>query len=189
MRQTLQDLHDAILRTVAYEDVFDYALTSGEIHRLLSGIRTGPEIVENTLHDHSVLSFSDGYYTLPGREALVTIRRRRNQAADRLWLEAIRYGKIIASLPFVRMLAVTGSLAMNNVEGSADIDYLVVTAAGRLWTCRAMILAVARLAALRRIRLCPNYLITERALSFPDRISVYCSRAGADDPSIWDGYL
>jgi hypothetical protein len=46
---------------------------------------------------------------------------------------------------------------------------MVVTAAGRLWTCRALVLAVARLAALRRVRLCPNYLITERALSFPDR--------------------
>jgi len=46
------------------------------------------------------------------------------------------------------MVAITGSLAMNNVENNPDIDYLVVTVGGRLWMVRAMVLAAARLAAL-----------------------------------------
>ena len=85
-----------------------------------------------------------------------------------MWPQALRYGRLIAGLPFVRMLAITGSLAMNNVENNPDIDYLVVTVGGRLWMVRAMVLAVARLAALQGVRLCPNYLVSEQALVFEE---------------------
>ena len=161
----------AILRTVAYEDVFDYPLTAVEIHRFLTGLRTTPQVVEEVLHDHPRLSLVGDFFTLPGREGLVELRQQRERAAARWWPEALRFGRLIASLPFVRMLAVTGSLAMNNINvaESPDIDYLIVTAAGRLWMCRALALGVARMAALRGVRLCPNYLISERALVFPDQ--------------------
>jgi hypothetical protein len=162
-------LVDAILRTAAYEDVFDYPLSAGEIYRLLAGVRTRPERVLHVLQEYSPLRFTGGFYTLPGREGLVQLRCQREQEAARLWPQAVRYGRMIARLPFVRMLAVTGSLAMNNVNGKADIDYLLVSTADRLWTCRALALLVVRLAALEGIRLCPNYLVSERALVFQDR--------------------
>jgi hypothetical protein len=58
---------------------------------------------------------------------------------------------------------------MNNVDREPDIDYFIVTARGRLWTVRAMALAVARVAALQGIRLCPNYLVSEDTLIFPQQ--------------------
>jgi hypothetical protein len=162
-------LVEAVLRTVAYEDVFDYALTVDEIYRLLVGCRTQREVVLAALQEYTPLSFREGYYTLPGRENLSGLRRTRGEAAGRLWPEAIRYGRVMAHLPFVRMLAVTGSLAMNNTPDGADVDYLVVTAADRLWTCRALLMLVVRLAGRRGVTLCPNYLVSERALVFSER--------------------
>jgi hypothetical protein len=70
------------------------------------------------------------------------------------------------------MVAVTGSLAMNNVEEGKDIDFMLVTAPNRLWTCRAFTLFVARLAKLEGVDLCPNYLITTNALAL-DEHSLY----------------
>ena len=163
------DLTNAILQTVAYADVFDYPLTSAEIHRYLTGRRASRDDVEQVLEEERLLSRAGNWYTLPGREQLATIRRRREQIAVRMWAQASGYGRIIASLPFVRMLAVTGSLAMNNVENHPDIDYLIVTTSGRLWMVRAMALAVARMAALQGVRLCPNYLVTVQSLVFEEQ--------------------
>src|SRR5690606_6133029 len=82
---------------------------------------------------------------------------------------ARRYGGLIARLPFVRMVAVTGSLAVDNADEDDDLDFLIVTAPGRVWLTRAMVMAVGRLASLRGITLCPNDLSAETALELPDR--------------------
>jgi hypothetical protein len=67
------------------------------------------------------------------------------------------------------MVAVTGSLAMNNIANRADIDFMIATANGHLWTSRAFVLGIARLAALHGVRICPNYMITENAMILSDR--------------------
>jgi hypothetical protein len=67
------------------------------------------------------------------------------------------------------MVAVTGSLAMNNAEEGKDVDYMIVTAPNHLWTCRALSLLVARFAKLAGVSLCPNYLVTTNALELNER--------------------
>lgn len=157
-------LHRALLHTATYADIFDYPLTAREIHRYLTGLRAPFEAVESALP--GPLQRVGAYYTLPGREGIVATRQRRQKIADALWPHALRFGARIARLPFVRMVAVTGSLAMDNAEEDADLDYLIVTTPGRLWLCRALVLALGRLAALQGVQLCPNYMISQRILSF-----------------------
>jgi hypothetical protein len=67
------------------------------------------------------------------------------------------------------MVAVTGSLAMSNTEEGQDVDFMIVTAPKRLWTVRALVLLLARIARLEGIQLCPNYLITTSALELKER--------------------
>jgi hypothetical protein len=101
---------------------------------------------------------------LPGRDDVVATRKQRQTSAERLWPEAIVYGRLMARLPFVRMVGVTGSLAVNNVGPEEDIDYMIVTADDHLWVCRAFVILLVRWAARRAITLCPNYFLTESAL-------------------------
>lgn len=170
---TAADLDQAIIETVTYADLFDYPLTAAEIHRYLYRWPVQPELVTKQLANGRLvpahLHLVGEFYTLPRREMLAAVRRERQQAAHRLWPEAVRYGRLMAQLPFVRMVAVTGSLAMGNVQKEADIDYLLVAADDHLWVCRAFVIALVRLAARRRLELCPNYFITERALHFTEQ--------------------
>jgi hypothetical protein len=163
----------AILNTIVYADIFDYPLTSAQIHRYLTGMRAAPESVFKQLEalgrQPGVLISIGEYYLLSGRENIVDIRKQREQTAARLWPLALRYGRMIAALPFVRMLAVTGSLAMNNAGERGDIDFMIVTANDRVWLCRLLVLGVVRLAAWQKVNLCPNYLISERALGISPR--------------------
>lgn len=163
----LNPLQRGILLAVTYADVFDYPLTVKEIHRYC-GIKASFNHVYAETHRFRLLNHVGDHYTLPGREALIPIRTRCEEISANLWPQAIHYGQVIAGLPFILMVAVTGSLAVNNTADPADIDYLIVTEPGHLWTCRALVLALGKLAALQGLNLCPNYLITTRALEFQE---------------------
>ncbi|HEY3059833.1 MAG TPA: hypothetical protein VGL99_12740 [Chloroflexota bacterium] len=162
----------AIVQTVAYADVFDYPLTADELQRYLIGVSASRAAVRSALANGRLVPeqvrHNGRYFTLAGREAAIDIRRERAAISAELWRRAVRYGRLIGNLPFVRMVAVTGALAMDNVA-DGDIDYLIVTEPERLWLCRALVVGVVKLAARRGVTLCPNYFLSERALVLQER--------------------
>ena len=172
MRTTWFDAEQAIVNTVSYVDVFDYPLTPAEIHRYLIRLPLTSAETTRLLDGRLVparLSRRDGLYMLPGREDVAELRRERLAASRELWPAAVTYGRLIARMPFVRMVAVTGSLSVNNVAHGGDIDYLVVTADDHLWVSRAFVLLIVRWAARQGQEVCPNFFLSERALRLSDR--------------------
>jgi hypothetical protein len=159
-------LSQAVLHTVAYSDIFDYPLTAREIHRYLTGVKASFEEVAQALEAGPVTR-TGGYFTLPGREEIVSVRAEREVRSHQLLPRAIRYGRVLGTLPYIRMVALTGSLAVMNVSESADFDYMLVAARGRVWTARAFALAFNRLTRLRGHTICPNLIVSETALAWP----------------------
>ena len=166
-------LGEAVIRTLAYSAVFDFAMTRPELHRYLIGVRCGPDELGGLLDADGSLAervVSQGdLVTLRGREALFATRAERNRATARQWPTARRYARAVASLPFVRMVAVTGGLAAGNAADGGDIDLLVVTRTGRLWLSRASTIAIVRYAAWRGWDVCPNYFLTQRSVTLTDQ--------------------
>lgn len=171
--ESLSGLESALIETVVYADVFDYPLTRGEIHRYLHGMVASPQFVNLNLkrvrHDLGLLEEHSDYYVLPGRSDIIEKRQRRAACAEQMWPNVGRYGRLLADIPFVRMVALTGSLAVANVGEEADLDFLIVAETGRLWVCRAMVIGVVKLAAQRGVILCPNFIISERSMYFRER--------------------
>lgn len=161
-----KDLSHAILQTIAYSDVFDYPLTAREIHRYLTGVKASLEEVVRAVGEEGAVTQTDNYFTLPSREEIVRIRMRRYLYSSELLPSAIAYGRMLGNLPYIRMVAITGSLAVMNVSENQDFDYMLVTAPKRLWTARAFALALNRLARLQGYTLCPNLIISETALKW-----------------------
>ncbi|MBI1881445.1 MAG: hypothetical protein HYR94_24965 [Chloroflexi bacterium] len=164
-------LVEEVLKPILYADIFDYPLTFEEIYKFLE-FRTTPEEVKSLLDravENQEIILIDKFYSLADKPHLVAKRRERWGVSQTLWPKAVQYGRWVASLPFIRMVSVTGSLAVDNPrDGVDDIDYLIVTKPGRLWFCRALIILMVRFGHIRGVYLCPNYLLTENVLYFED---------------------
>jgi len=164
-------VEEAILRTVIYADIFNFPLTRAELHHYL--IAENPisrEQVEQALASspflQQELDIEPDYIICAGRQDLIDLRIQRDQASRKLWPLARDYGRALGRLPFVRMVAMTGALAMRNAAADDDdLDYVLVTAPGRVWLARAFAIVLVRLAKRRGVVVCPNYLLAESALA------------------------
>jgi hypothetical protein len=170
-----EDLSRAVLHTVAYADIFDYPLTALEIHRYLTGVSAPIQVVNRALDEDRLLTRTGDYFTLPGRAEIVSIRIGREARSRKLMPRAIQYGRILGGLPYVRMVALTGSLAMLNLSQGADMDYMLVTQPGRLWTARAFAVTFGRMMRPFGHTICVNLLVSEDALFWPQH-DLYSAR-------------
>lgn len=166
-------LERAALETLAYSDIFDYPLTLDELHRYLPIPISHEELKKNV--PQSLLCGAKGYYFLPNRASLVDLRLARESASRPAFNRALRYGRILGRLPFVRMVSMTGSLAMLNLSKNADMDFMLITAPRRLWIARAFAATFGRLMRLTGDRICVNLLVSENALEWP-RHDLYSAR-------------
>lgn len=169
-------LERAILETLAYSDIFEYPLRLDELHRYLH-LCVEAECVSQSMDLllQGQVGEKDGYYFLDGRENIVGTRELREGSSQSLFRQAIKYGRILGTLPFIRMVALTGSLAVMNGSNDADFDYMLVAASGRVWTARASALLLNRITRFFGYTLCPNLIISENALTW-SRHDLYSAR-------------
>jgi hypothetical protein len=160
------ELSDAVFQAIVYSDVFDFPLTAREVHRFLPWISASYDDVQQMLRTDSRFIKHGDYFHLAGRENLVSMREQRAGRSKKLLPYALNYGRILGSLPFVRMVALTGSLAVMNVSRDVDFDYMLVTQPGRLWTARAFVLLFNRFTKLFGHTICPNLIVSQNCLQW-----------------------
>ena len=167
-------LERAVLETLAYSDIYDHPLTLDELHRFLTVSTSKEEVHACVAKMDCVVSRHDVYF-LADRSDILEIRGRRVENSRPAFNRAYFYGRILGSLPFVRMVALTGSLAMLNLSKNKDMDYMLVAKPGRVWTARAFALLFGRLARFLGDVICPNVIISEHALEWRAR-NIYTAR-------------
>lgn len=167
----MQPLEAAILRTVLYADVFNFPMKPEEIHHFLIGdepasLTQVQQVLRHSTWLRQYVKWVDQYVVYAGRNELVGVRKAREQASHTLWPQAVVWGKRLAQLPFVRMVALTGALAVRNAaDHDDDLDYIMVTAENRVWIARAFAILMVRIGRLWGVTLCPNFVLAESALA------------------------
>jgi hypothetical protein len=167
-----RDQELAVLRSVVYASLFDYPLTLAQLESSLVGVRATADTIASWWRSSELLQSAiecrDGWYFPAGRADLIKTRARR-EALSRDLLERDRgVLSLVSRMPFVRMVALSGSLAHLNAEGAADLDLFVITAPNRVWSVTVATLVIARLRGWRK-RLCLNYVVSERAMEIAPR--------------------
>lgn len=168
-----------IMATVTYYDVMDFPVTAFEVWKHLleydreRSLVTEPVtlgVVWRLLHSEQFagrLSESTGFYVLPGREALVGKRIQSEKLSVQKLKGMRRLARILAFVPYVRMIGATGSLAMKHGGRGSDWDMLVVLRSGKIWIGRTVLTGFLHLIGKRRHgrkvndRACLNYFITD----------------------------
>ena len=166
------DLLDALV----YADGFDCALTLEEVRRYARA-KIGREQLRAELANDPALAGAvaqrGGLYALADRPGLIDQRPRRIARARTLQRRGRRVAQLLRHLPFVRGLALTGSVAVDDAREGADVDLLVIAARGRLATLFLLMAPAARL--LRGRAFCPNYYVVEGRLAMAPQ-SPYVAR-------------
>lgn len=177
----MSNLSIAILRTVVYFDIFDYPLTVEEVYRWLSASSSAPDDGQaaddtraaiETLVTTGKLERRGAYYYLPGRESVVETRTERMARSLRLWRRAASTARFLELVPFVKMVAVVNTLAIDNVRPESDIDLLIITAPRHIWIARMIVSGIVSLLGYRRHgkkiagRICLSFYATTEGMNF-----------------------
>ncbi len=94
----------------------------------------------------------DGCLLTSAAESSKSRSERERLSAEKLDSAAIFAGILTRLVPFIRTVAVTGSVAYGSADRWADIDLFIVTKRKRLWLSAFITLVLVRLGKLLRLR-------------------------------------
>lgn len=190
----MNPLERSIVATIAYydglsmplraEEVFEYLIHPSRLSaeeppraELSDVIRTlwGAGAGELT----RFIGEKNGYYFLRGKDELVWTRQDRQKISAMKWKKVVRAIYLLRFVPFVRMVALAGSMSQDNAKETSDVDIFIVAAHGRIWTCRLLVTGVLSALGVRRSdrgqmthelvtdKVCLNHYISDRSLMVP----------------------
>ena len=158
----------AIARSVIYASLFDYPLTLEQLHQtLVESVQTPSAILDafasSALLPH-VVGCEDGLFFPAGRHDLVAERRRREARSRAFLARHRRLLRLVCAMPYVRMVALSGSIAHLNLERDGDLDLFIVTRGRHVWSVAVAVVVLAKLMRRRRI-VCANFVMTDTRLA------------------------
>lgn len=176
------NLEKSIVKTIAYYNELDFPLTVFEIWKYLI-INEGEKSdmaepcnlldIINVLNSDALNNYLEefeGFYFLRGRKDLIEKRLKKNKIADSKMRRLRKFVSILRLVPFIRMVGVTGTLAMKNSGTESDWDLLIVLKSGRIWIGRTFVTGLIHFLGKRRHdnkiknRICLNYFLTDESL-------------------------
>ncbi|HLX11545.1 MAG TPA: nucleotidyltransferase domain-containing protein, partial [Bacteroidota bacterium] len=122
------------------------------------------------LVDSGAIVNSGEYIRRSDAPALEQIRAERAEIADKRIKIALFMSQIIRRFPFVRGIFLSGDLSKGVATPPSDIDYVIVTAPGRLWICRTLLILFKKTFLLNKKKFfCLNYFIAEDSMYLDDQ--------------------
>ena len=185
----MSPLEQAILRTVTWFDLLSYPLTAFECWQYLyqEGESLGSVDPGQThtallnLQRRGVLRSVSGYWQLAEAPNRLEKRLARARASIAKRKRAQAAARLISYLPWVRMVGLVNTTALEAARPESDIDLFIVLEHGRLFLGRLLITVLVQLRGWRRYgtkvrnRLCLSFYVTTEHLNL--RPLAY-----ADDP-------
>ena len=167
-----------MLQTISYADIFGYPLKKEEIKKWLIGAKEGDEEEIVELLRLNKIKQKDGYFFLKRREKTVKQRKKREEWSENKLEIAQETAKKLQIIPFIKMIAATGALTMDNCTKDDDIDLMIVTEKNSLWVTRLLIIFLCPFLSIQRRKpkekevkdkICFNLFLDEKDLEIKEK--------------------
>lgn len=167
----------AVIATVVYADIFDYPLRLEEVHRRLVGEKLDMPSLLKVIRKIKCIQKSDGYYFMKGRRQIVSIRNERLQWSREKIKIAEKLASNLCIIPTVKLVGMTGGLAVENAKENDDIDIFIATSRGFMWTTRFIVTLFVEVMGRRRHpadvtvnnTICLNMFVDEDHMAIPKK--------------------
>lgn len=196
---------------ILYADIFDYPLKRSEVGKWAIeaqsvklptspdkvGIRGASKTQNQSAKRKAFKNIEEknGFYFLKNREKIVDLRKKKERFSEKKLKIAKKIANFLKIIPTVKMVGITGNLAMKNCDLDDDIDFLIVTSAGLMWTTRFMVTLLVEVTGKRRHpgdkkfkdKICLNFFIDENHLSIPkEERNLYTAHEVGQLMPIWN---
>jgi predicted nucleotidyltransferase len=173
INSSLSEIKENILATLAYFDMFNYPLTRAEVYLFLKkkyNYDFFDDALKCLLNSGIIHQFAQ-FYTLKNDHYLIVRRNEGNQKAAELIKIAGRVGDLLIKFPYVRGIAISGSLSKNFADEQSDIDLFIITEKNRLWIARTIMHCFKKLTFLvnKEHLFCMNYFIDMEQLEIIEK--------------------
>ena len=171
--EQLKKIKGAIIKTIAFFDMFFYPLTFFEIRKYL-GEKVDWHVLSLLIDDLTVsgrLIKRKGFFCLPGREDVVNLRQQKLNVYNRKLKKALRVAKIFSYIPWIKYIALVNSIGSHNLNEDGDIDLLIITSNNRLWLSRLFTVLIISLLGQRpkyndvRDKICLSFFLSEKRMN------------------------
>jgi hypothetical protein len=162
----------AIKKTLAYRSIFKYPLSRYQLKTFL--ISNAPlknkninEAIEHLLN-RGFIKEKNGKYFLPGIK--IVEWEEKKKLAEKMIRKNMPVFEIIGKVPWVRTVAITGSVAAYSPGDTSDIDTLIISSKNRVWITRFFVTLILK--ALKKFpstdgergKICTNLYIDSKEL-------------------------
>ncbi|OGD94163.1 hypothetical protein A3F02_01260 [Candidatus Curtissbacteria bacterium RIFCSPHIGHO2_12_FULL_38_9b] len=187
-------LSQAIISTLSYYDIFNYPLKIEQIHQYLISQKVNILQVQksiNQLINTNQIGADDNYFYLKNRSKLVLLRKQRNRISKAKLKRAYFFADILKVIPTLKLVAISGALAMENSHKNDDIDLVLVSSDLTIWTTRffsnLLLLPFKRDPDGKKVadRACLNLFLDESGLKIKTQ-NLYIAHEISQMKLIWD---
>lgn len=166
-----------VLKVFHYFAYFSYPPTEKEVYTYV-GVKITHANLKQTLKSlvkSKKILENEGRYTLGGYGIFFKSNIKRRLTSQAKMKSAEEFISKLETIPFIKLVGISGSLSMLNAKDSDDIDLFIITSQNQLWTARFISILVAQLLGVRRKRtdtriqdkICMNLFFEETELTLP----------------------
>jgi len=164
-------LKKSILDTLNYSAIFNFPLTAHEVYKyFISHTSERFADIFNELEDlvlnNKIKKVGDYYLPVLGDLQWVKGRQYSNKLHPKILKQVEADLSFLNKIPFIQLIAVTGSVGAKNIKEGFDIDLLFITKAHTIWITRFIVVLFFKFKKMYKNVYCPNIYLSQNHLQW-----------------------